>query len=205
MSKISQMKGRLSKMAEKAVDSRVRRTKRLLKQGLTELMAQKSIKKITVRELSELVDINRGTFYLHYKDIYDLVEWCCLEDARRALENKTTHDTWQEGFLRLFEVVLDNKPFVMNVYRCVHREQVERYLKPQVDSLVMGVLDEQSENITVRQEDKEFIAQVYSYVFVGLMLDWIKDDMKADPKLIVDKLAILMKDSLADALRRFRI
>ena len=45
-------------MAEKAVDSRVRRTKRLLKQGLTELMAQKSIKKITVRELSELVDIN---------------------------------------------------------------------------------------------------------------------------------------------------
>lgn len=61
-------------MAEKAVDSRVRRTKRLLKQGLTELMAQKSIKKITVRELSELVDINRGTFYLHYKDIYDLVE-----------------------------------------------------------------------------------------------------------------------------------
>ena len=37
------------------------------------------------------------------------------------------------------------------------------------------------------------------------MLDWIKDDMKADPKLIVDKLAILMKDSLADALRRFRI
>ena len=49
-------------MAEKAVDSRVRRTKRLLKQGLTELMAQKSIKKITVRELSELVDINRGTF-----------------------------------------------------------------------------------------------------------------------------------------------
>ena len=61
-------------MSEKAVDSRVRRTKRLLKQGLTELMAQKSIKKITVRELSELVDINRGTFYLHYKDIYDLVE-----------------------------------------------------------------------------------------------------------------------------------
>lgn len=55
------------------VDSRVRRTKRLLRQGLTELLKEKSIKKITVRELSERVDINRGTFYLHYKDIYDLV------------------------------------------------------------------------------------------------------------------------------------
>lgn len=61
-------------MVKNTVDSRVRRTKKLLRQGLTELMAKKSIKKITVRELSELVDINRGTFYLHYKDIYDLVE-----------------------------------------------------------------------------------------------------------------------------------
>ncbi len=61
-------------MNEKKVDGRVRRTKRLLREGLTELISQKSIKKITVRELSDLVEINRGTFYLHYKDIYDLVE-----------------------------------------------------------------------------------------------------------------------------------
>jgi len=94
---------------------------------------------------------------------------------------------------------------VMNVYRCVDRAQVEKYLKPLTDNLLMGVIDEQAEGITVREEDKEFIARVYSYVFIGIMLDWIKDDMKADPKLIVDKLAILMKDSLADALRRFRI
>ena len=104
-----------------------------------------------------------------------------------------------------FEAVLANKPFVMNVYRCVDRAQVEKYLKPLTDNLLMGVIDERAEGITVREEDKEFIARVYSYVFIGIMLDWIKDDMKADPKLIVDKLAILMKDSLADALRRFRI
>ena len=101
--------------------------------------------------------------------------------------------------------MLANKPFVMNVYRCVDRAQVEKYLKPLTDNLLMGVIDEQAQGITVREEDKEFIARVYSYVFIGIMLDWIKDDMKADPKLIVDKLAILMKDSLADALRRFRI
>lgn len=180
-------------------------TKRALEESLKKLLLKKPLTKITINDIAEDCGINRMTFYYHFKDIYDLVEWCCLEDARRALENKTTHDTWQEDFLRLFEVVLDNKPFVMNVYRCVHREQVERYLKPQFDSLVMGVLDEQSENITVRQEDKEFIAQVYSYVFVGLMLDWIKDDMKEDPKEIVGRLSILIKDSVNDALSRFAI
>ena len=61
-------------MAEQKIDNRIKRTKRLLKQGVTKLILQKSIKKISVRELTDLVEINRGTFYLHYKDIYDLVE-----------------------------------------------------------------------------------------------------------------------------------
>ena len=61
-------------MAEKKEDTRIKRTKKLLKEGLTQLILQKSIKKISVRELADLVEINRGTFYLHYKDIYDLVD-----------------------------------------------------------------------------------------------------------------------------------
>ena len=61
-------------MSEQKIDNRIKRTKRLLRQGITALIKQKSIKKISVRELTDLVEINRGTFYLHYKDIYDLVE-----------------------------------------------------------------------------------------------------------------------------------
>lgn len=57
----------------KKIDGRVRRTKKLLREGLAQLMLEKSVKKISVRELSDLVEINRGTFYLHYKDIFDLV------------------------------------------------------------------------------------------------------------------------------------
>lgn len=55
-------------------DIRVKRTKRLIRQGLSELSKTKSLSKITVKELTDFVEINRGTFYLHYKDIADLVE-----------------------------------------------------------------------------------------------------------------------------------
>lgn len=55
-------------------DRRTRKTKALLQQGLIQLMAAKDVRDISVRELSELTDLNRGTFYLHYKDIYDLLE-----------------------------------------------------------------------------------------------------------------------------------
>lgn len=59
---------------EKKEDRRVRRTKKLLSQGLIELMQHKQVKNITVRELADLVDVNRGTFYLYYRDIFDMLE-----------------------------------------------------------------------------------------------------------------------------------
>ena len=180
-------------------------TKRALEQSLKNLLLQKPLTKITINDIAEDCGINRMTFYYHFKDIYDLVEWSCMEDARKALEEKDTYDTWQQGFLQIFEAMRKNKPFIMNVYRCVHREQVETYLRPLVDHLLLGVLNEEAAGMTVRAEDKDFIAQVYSYIFIGLMLDWIKDDMAEDPEQIVERLAKLVKGSMKTALKKFAL
>ena len=63
-------------MAEelKKEDRRVRRTKKLLTQALTELLQKKQVNEITVKELTDLADMNRGTFYMYYKDIFDMLE-----------------------------------------------------------------------------------------------------------------------------------
>ena len=156
-------------------------TKRALEQSLKNLLLKKPLTKITINDIAEDCGINRMTFYYHFKDIYDLVEWSCLEAVR------------------------ENKPFILNVYRCVDREQVERYLRPLVDNLILGVVDEQSAGMTVRDEDKAFIAQVYGYIFIGIMLDWIRDGMTEEPEKIVDRLALLIHDSIREALARFKI
>ena len=180
-------------------------TKRALEQSLKNLLLKKPLTKITVGDITEDCGINRMTFYYHFKDIYDLVEWSCLEDAKRALEEKKTYDTWQQGFLQIFKAVQENKPFILNVYRCVHREQVEKYLQPLGDQLLLDVINEEATGVIVRDEDKQFIAKVYSYMFIGLMLDWIKDDMREDPKQIVDNLSKVIKGSISTALSRFKL
>ena len=180
-------------------------TKRALEQSLKNLLLKKPLTKITVSDITDDCGINRMTFYYHFKDIYDLVEWSCLEDAKMALEEKKTYETWQQGLLQIFKAVQENKPFILNVYRCVHREQVEKYLQPLVDQLLLNVINEEAAGITVRDEDKQFIAQVYSYMFIGLMLDWIKDDMREDPQQIVEKLSKLIKGSVSVALSRFKL
>ena len=59
---------------QKKEDRRVRRTKKLLTQALTQLLQEKQINEITVKELTDLADMNRGTFYLYYKDMFDMLE-----------------------------------------------------------------------------------------------------------------------------------
>ena len=103
-------------------------TKRALVASLKDLLAEKPLDKITVTDLTEHCGVNRMTFYYHFKDIYDLVEWACIESATRALAGQKTYDTWQEGLQQIFEAVLENKPFILNVYRSVKREQVENYM-----------------------------------------------------------------------------
>ena len=180
-------------------------TKRALEASLKHLLLQKPLNKITINDIAEDCGINRMTFYYHFKDIYDLVEWCCEEDASRALAGKKTYETWQQGLLQIFEAVQDNKPFIMNVYHSVSREQVENYLYKVTYDLLEGVVEEQAAGMSVRPEDKAFIANVYKYAFVGLMLDWIKHDMKGDPKEIIDRLDRVIHGSVAAALDRFRV
>lgn len=180
-------------------------TKRALEASLKNLLLQKPLNKITINDLTEDCGVNRMTFYYHFKDIYDLVEWSCVEDARRALGGKKTYDTWQEGFLQIFQAVLDNKPFILNVYHSVSREQVENYLYELTYHLLIDVVEEQAAGMTVRQEDKEFIAHVYKYAFVGLMLDWIRGGMKAEPQPLIDRLALVIHGNLTAALERLRI
>ena len=180
-------------------------TKRALEQSLKNLLLKKPLNKITITDITEDCGINRMTFYYHFQDIYDLVEWACYEDAKKALENKKTHDTWQQGLTQLLYAVRENKPFIINVYNCVDKGQVEKYLKPLTDDLLLGVVEEESANVNVREEDKRFIAQVYSYCFVGIMLDWIKDDMKEKPEDLVERLALVLDGDIGSALARFNL
>ncbi len=76
-------------------DKRVRRTKNLLRQALTRLMRQKEFQSITVTDVVREADINRGTFYAHYRDVYDLrekIESGLIADFRLMLEG-IRHDS----------------------------------------------------------------------------------------------------------------
>lgn len=178
-------------------------TKQILEESLKKLMLEKPLDKITIRDLTEDCGISRMTFYYHFKDIYDLIEWACLADATKALAGKKTYDTWSEGLVQIFEVVYENKPFILNAYRCISRDQIENFLFHLTSDLLMGVVEEKAADTDISEEDRRFIADFYKYSFVGIMLDWIKQGMKDDYMNLAHKINITIHGSLANSILNF--
>ena len=175
-------------------------TKRALEASLKKLLLRKPLNKITISDITEDCGVNRMTFYYHFKDIYDLVDWILMEDAAEALEGLQDFETWSGALREMLEKVQANRVLVLNV--SVSREQVEQYLYKMLDPLLRIFVERL--NIPVKEEDKQFIIDFYKYGFVGLALEWIRRDMKADPAIMAERLNTIMQGDLKRALQRFR-
>ena len=180
-------------------------TKRALEESLKRLLLEKPLNKITIADITNDCGISRMTFYYHFQDIYDLVEWACEEDAARAIAGNKTADTWQTGLLDTFLALRENKPFIASIYHDMSREQVERFLVPVVSDLVKSVVDEHAARRHVREQDRDFIARFFAHALIGTVLDWIARDMRDDPQQLVQRVATIADGAIETALDRFEI
>jgi len=177
-------------------------TKRALEASLKKLLLEKPLNKITINDITEDCGVNRMTFYYHFKDIYDLVDWILTEDAVKAMEGRQSFDTWTEAFLEILHQIRDNKTLVLNVYRSVGREQVEQYLYKLLDPMLKEFADRECRDITVQDDDKQFVVDFYKYALVGVVLEWIRRDMKTEPAVMVERMGRMLQGDLRRALCR---
>ena len=177
-------------------------TKSALASALKELMETTPFAKITVSDICAKCNMNRKSFYYHFKDIYDLVDWILVEDASKILEGRQSFETWDEAYLDILHRLQENKTLVLNVYRSVGREQVEQYLYRLLDPVLKEFTNRECQDITVQDADKQFVVDFYKYALVGMTLEWTRRDMKADPAVMVARLSTMIHGDLRRALCR---
>ena len=177
-------------------------TKRALEASLKKLLLKKPLNKITINDITEDCGVNRMTFYYHFKDIYDLVDWIMVEDAAKAQEGKS-FETWSEAFLDILNEIRDNKALVQNVYRSISREQVEQYLYKMLDPTLHNFIDREATALSVQDADRQFVIDFYKYALVGMVLEWIRKDMKTEPEVMTKRLNTMLHGDFHRALLRF--
>lgn len=134
-------------MNEEIQDRRVKRTKMLLQNALVDLMLEKAVGKISVKELTQQADVNRSTFYLHYLDIYDMLE---------QMENEFV-ETIQGFFHDFFTPLPTSMPLTLFVNISEWLEQDKEYYVKLLRGSASGYIFEELES---RIRD-EFLTLLY--------------------------------------------
>lgn len=179
-------------------------TKQLLAQSLKKLMSKSSLDHITVKDLVADCGVNRQTFYYHFQDIYELLGWIYKSEALASINNCKSYDTWQLGFLKIFQYVEQNRAFCLSTFHSLGREHLESFLNTMVFNLLLGVLDEVAGDEPLSLENKQFIARFYTFGFAGLMLDWLRLGVKEKPEVISEKLSKLVEGDFSRAIAKYR-
>lgn len=174
-------------------------TKRAIAYAFKDLLKEKAFNKITVNDIAKECDINRQTFYYHFQDIRDLVEWTCLDEVDSILKKKDECERWEDKFLLIFEIMKDEKVFVKNIYHSVSSEILRNNLYRLVYPIIYDEIVEKSKGKNLREEDKKFITDFYKYAFVSIVLNWIDNGMNENPEEIVSKVSDLVTGTINHA------
>ncbi|MDN3020142.1 TetR/AcrR family transcriptional regulator [Paenibacillus sp. BSR1-1] len=190
-------------MSDKAADRRVIRTKRMIRDALTELMEEKGFEGITVRDLTEKASINRGTFYLHYRDKYDLLEQSeeeIISGIRQLVNNIkpkeavsfTSQDEPFPIILKLFEYFQENASFMKVI------------LGPKGDAAFQGKMKELikktffqkiAEDLKIEEMlvPADYLISYVSSAHLGVIQHWLQSGMEKSPRemtLILTKMTL---------------
>ncbi len=175
-----------TKAKSDSTDRRIRKTRAALKNSLTALLQQKSVRDISVKELTELADVNRGTFYLHYKDVFDLLEQSEL-DLLREFESVFEGISGQEFinrpdrlFKSIYTMCKDNADFV----RVLLSENGDiKFINSMNSFLKERCLNDWGD--IIKSIDVKLFDAYYSFLVggcVSLLQYWFRTGMKQSPE-----------------------
>lgn len=181
-------------------------TKRAIADAFRKLLEQRSIEKITVKDIVSECGLNRQTFYYHFCDIYDLMEWMIAE-ARHAYdeEHPLVTNGRQEKMMRLFEFFSTRRHLILNGYDQSKRASYERILMnavcPEIDEMIRQCPGSDD----VPEEKKEFICKAFSWVMIGIVFEWVEEGMPDGEGTNMKDYLRLMDGSFENALKLFAV
>ncbi len=133
-----------------------------------------------------------------------MLDWIFVTEATKALkERRQERETWQQGLLRVFNYIENNKSFVINVYNSIGRDHFEQYINKVIRHLLIEVIDQECKELYIPQENKTFIINFYTYAFLGMVLDWMRQKMEESPEELVAKLHKLIQGQTKSSLEKF--
>ncbi|GGO06499.1 TetR/AcrR family transcriptional regulator [Saccharibacillus kuerlensis] len=189
-----------SQIAEDSADRRVRKSKKALKETLLTLMREREFKRISITDLVHGADLNRGTFYKHYRDKEELLAEI-VDDTMTDLVS-----SYREPYLHTDSFVLQElTSSAIKIFEHVHRHAafytliVKSQALPGFPDRICSVfkqlsLSDLESSISNPQVDRELYASYQAYAIWGMILAWIEGGLVHSPDYMATQLLAVIRN-----------
>lgn len=180
------------------------KTKLAIANALRSIMKKKPLDKIKIKEIVDECGLNRQTFYYHFQDIYDLIEWMYWYDGNQIFDKYYI----DEGILKTAKVMLhyvqENREELLNVINSRAEIFFFNFVNSGLFNCIYMIINEKAEDKRISEKYKTFLAQYYSSAVYGVVKAWITDsstELSIDDNL--EMFTMAMDGSISLALKQF--
>ncbi len=169
-------------------DRRIRRTRRLLKESLVDLMSEKAFNDITIKDITERADLNRGTFYLHYADTYSLLkamETDVLDDFQDMISNYDAlgpETGLMPILLPVISYIVENEEICKNLFENNFSNDFHKAFKNLLQRNGRVILERVFP--VCKQAPSDYFFEFITYGLIGTLRKWLDDGLPESEKQI---------------------
>ena len=177
--------------------------KQVFADTVIEMLKTRPLSSITVKDVVMECGVSRQSFYYHFNDIYDVIEWFFTKETEKALQAYSDIDSWQTGYIRIMYWAQKNRPLVMNTYASIQREYIEVFMYRVLYQYIIKVVQNEATDLNVNEQQCAFVAQFYTLAINAVSLEWIKTGMKDKPESIAESVNFMIEGDFRKALLKF--
>ena len=156
------------------------RTKEMLAESLMKLLARRTLDKITIQDIVDDCGYNRQTFYYHFHDIYDLIDWIFAAQTQELIEKCRACGSLDVGVEAVIAYMRENRRLILNILRSVNGEKLLDNLYRSAQSIVLSALENHPGVQELSMEYRELVAEGFKYALAGLLIDWMRAGIPED-------------------------
>ena len=172
------------------------KTKKKMAGALKELMKTTTFDKITVSDITEKCNVHRQTFYYHFQDRYELLDWIFANEIVEPFIDDFSIDNLHEKFYNLFETMYSSKKFYQNALK-TNGDDLTRYISKVTSQQFMEIvknISQKSSFKTIDSDDDLVLSEFFGYGISGVVMNWAIRGMKESPKAITERVERLFNN-----------
>ena len=147
-------------------------TKKIIAYSLKDLMKTKDFQKISIKEIMEQADYRRQTFYDHFADKYELLDWIYQQEITEIIEHFISYEHWTKIIPRMLHYFEKNLKFYEKALLITENNSFDTCFSNQIQRFIKSILLESDKN-DCSKEQLEKNTHFYAYGFTGIIKEWI--------------------------------